>query len=193
MDTLSQIIKFNRIANNFTYGLAISGKVQRRNITADDWDMIYRLASPSQFVKQGGGVCWDWTTYEADYFRLNFPNVRFDTFYIVFDNKKDCPTHTFLTFTLDGELYYFESSFYKFRGVYKAKSFGDIFNFVMSNMNTYSDTKDLLDYKSYVTKYDALNPMIYGMNCAEFMDYCIHSRRVNHHYNPNFTEPIKIK
>lgn len=193
---LNEILKFNEVSNSFEYGIARNGKVppsKTVNTTVDDWINLYHLASPKQFVRQGGGVCWDWVSYEMDYFKTHFPTVRTDSFYIVFDDKAECPTHTFMTFIIDREIYYFESSFYEYRGVYRAKSAYDISDFVSYNMDQYDKSKSLLSFPRYITKYNALDPKIYGMGCEEFMDYCIHQRRVNRKYNPYFIAPIKLK
>ena len=191
-DTLSEIIKFNKYCNKFEYGLRKNG-VLLRNTTSEDWDKHYKLVGPKQFVKQNGGVCWDWVTFEADYFKHNFSNIQFTTWYIVFDNKRSCPTHTFLTFQLNGKTYYFESAFCRFRGVYEG-NLNDILDFVLHNMNKHhpKDEPNLLDHKYYIVKYNALDPSIIGANCEKFMQYCINQKWVSHKYNPNFKAPTKL-
>lgn len=189
---LKKVFNFSDTIDKMDYGLFVDGKI-KRNSSGDDWDKYYRLASPVEFAKRGGGVCWDFVSYEADYFKKNFPEARTTSYYIGFDNGKSCPTHTFLTFELDGKIYYFESSFYKFRGVYEG-NISDIINFVMTNMNDNAPKgeSDLIKFPYVVTKYNPLNSKIFGYNCEQFMSYCSNSQRVLHKYNPNFTKPIKI-
>ena len=191
-ELLKRIFEFNDTSNKFEYGLFIDGK-RKKNSTSEDWDKNFKLASPDQFEKRGGGVCWDWVSYEANHFRKNFPEVRFTTWYIGFDNGKSCPTHTFLTFELEGKTYYFESSFYKYKGIYTGE-IKDILNFVMTNMNNNppEGESDLVNHPYTITKYNALNSKIYGYNCGQFMSYCSNSQRVLHKYNPNFKTPTKI-
>lgn len=187
-----KLLTFNDIMNGYDYGLAINGKISKREISSDDWVKRYRLASPKQFEKQGGGVCWDFTTYEVDYIKnsKDFDDCEVKSYYIVFDNKKDCPTHTFMVVEHDSKYYYFESSYYKIRGVYISNSMSDIFNFVMSEMRFDNDNhEDLYDYRYFIREYDALNSKLMGASCEEFMDFCYHSKPINHKVSTKFKKP----
>ena len=64
----------------------------------------------------------------------------------------------------------------------------------MSNMNNNppEGEPDLVSHPYVVTRYNALNPQIYGYNCGQFMSYCSNSQRVLHKYNPSFKTPKKI-
>jgi hypothetical protein len=175
-------LEFNKYSNSFKYGLAVNSVITQ----SEDYDKLYRFSTPQQFVKQGGGVCWDWVTFEADYFKRNFPNVRYDAYYIQFVNKNgNCPSHTFLTFNLGSSIYYFESAFGKCRGVYKANTISDIINFVMDNMSNPSD-------EYFVVRYNALSSRLNGTTCAGFMNYMNTLPEINHVYNPHYRTPVKL-
>ena len=192
-DTLNQILEFNKKSNSYEYGIVVNGRLDTE---LNDFVNNYHLSDPKSFIKYGGGVCWDWTSYEAYVFRKYFPSIPFNTYYIVCDDGNMCPTHTFLTFQLNGDIYYFESAFYQYRGVYKANSLSDIFNFVITNMAVHyrkNDNLRLLKYPFYIIKYNATNPRIFGMDVEQFMQWCFNQTHVNHQYSPHFNMPVKIK
>lgn len=159
----------------------------------------YRVASPKQFVKQRGGVCWDFATYEAHTFKTKFKDVQYKTYYVVFEVPPYYPTHTFLTFEYRGKHYYFESSFVKYQGVYMADSEADIINFVLYNMGHYNDRSDTKKVQAAAKKnqyalfeYDALHPDIPGSTTVEFMQLMEQiGREIPHIYNDKF-DVIKI-
>lgn len=177
-DTLQKILELNKKLNTYEYGLSRHGeKIKKQNTTGEDYDKYYRVASPAQFETQCGGVCWDFATYQAMRFQKDFEDIKYKTYYIVFDIPPYYPTHTFLVFQYNGKFYYFESSFVKYQGVYVSESLRDIFNFVLYNMGHYKDTKDTRkiqqsceknDYRIY--EYNALDSRIPGSTTVEFMN-----------------------
>ena len=188
---LEKIYEFNKETNKFQYGLKFPHKNKidhRDNTTYEDYKKYYKLASPEEFVKQDGGICWDFVTYEADWFKKNLPNIHYDCYFIIFNNGKDCHTHTFLVFNHNNKYYWFESSYYKFRGIYEADSVKDILNYVIYGMDKYSPKgESLLNYNFGVYKYNALDKNLYGLSDREYMIYiCNHGSHINHTYSKNY-------
>ena len=174
MNDMTKIVALNNELNDYQYGLSRDNqKIKKQNTTSEDYDKHYRVATPAQFVKQNGGICWDFATYEASVFKKQFPNIKFKTYYIVFDAAPYYPTHTFLVFEKDMKFYYFESSFKRVQGIWVADSISDIFNFVLHSMDQYrpKDYKaSLLKYKYAIFEYNALHPDIPGSTTVEFMN-----------------------
>ena len=156
-DTIADILELNKRLNGYKYSYS----------DYNDFAKEYRVASPEKFEKQQGGVCWDFAAYEAWWFKKNHPNISFTTWYVIFDNNNDCPTHTFLTFRYKGKLYYFESAFGKTMGVWQIKSEKDAINFVMDSM--IGKTK-LGEYPYYVIKYDATDKKLIGVGVMSYME-----------------------
>lgn len=185
---LQRIFNLNQKLNNFGYGLVVNGR-RMRNTTASDWDKYLRLQTPQEFITRQVGVCWDYVTFEATIFPKEFPGIPFKSWYIVFDNHDDMPTHTFLTFTYGGRYYWFESSFKAYRGIWIANSETDIINAVMTYMDKYGGVKSpgysLLKHPYYVFNYDAANPRLYHATCEQFMRMA-EEDQIPHKYNPNF-------
>lgn len=156
-ETIADILDLNKRLNSYKYSYK----------DYKDFAKEYRVASPEKFEKQQGGVCWDFAAYEAWWFKKNHPDISFTTWYVIFDNNNDCPTHTFLTFRYKGKLYYFESAFGKTMGVWQIKSEKDAINFVMDSM--IGKTK-LGEYPYYVIKYDATDKKLIGVGVMSYME-----------------------
>ncbi|MCM1532565.1 MAG: GNAT family N-acetyltransferase [Ruminococcus flavefaciens] len=194
---LRDIYNFNTwMDKNFRYGLRINGKWDpKRNTTSDDWDRYLVVQSPEEIAKSKVGVCWDYVSYEAQYFKEHFPNVPVKTYYMQFFNGADCPSHTILTFEWSGKHYYFECSFRKFAGLYEAKSEEDIINFVLKLMSDNPDPSipkgDLLKKWGYdAWEYNALDHALFGMHCQEYMDYVMGGGKCLHH---EYKKPGRVK
>lgn len=205
---LDDIVAFNDHLDKETeYGLIVNG--QRRPDLMDDFDKNYISLTPQQFQKYRAGVCWDYVAYEAWYLKKNFPSVLFHTWYVQFNHVNpepgemdDCPSHTFLTFQLDGVWYYFECSFRMFAGVYVAKSEDDIICHVMKLMADHPDDalagSNYLDRKKWtyvVINYDALNRNLYQASCMDYMNWIFKNGKVyrGFRFNPNYTVPLRIE
>lgn len=180
----------------FQYGLRINGHWDpKRNTSSEDWDKYLVVQSPQEIEKSKVGVCWDFVSYEAWYFQKNFPGVDYKTYYIQFFNDDDCPSHTILTFELNGKHYYFECSFRKFAGLYVAKSEEDIINYVLKLMSDNPDPSipkgELLrKWKYDAWEYDALDSALFGMHCQEYMNHVMGEGRCLYH---NYKAPKGVK
>ena len=195
MNDMTRIIALNDELNDYQYGLSRDNqKIKKQNTTSEDYDKYYRVATPAQFVKQNGGICWDFATYEASVFKKQFPNIKFKTYYIIFDAAPYYPTHTFLVFEKDMKFYYFESSFKRVQGIWVTNSISDIFNFVLHSMDQYrpKDCKaSLLKYKYAIFEYNALHPDIPGSTTVEFMNLMEEiGQEIPHIYNPKRAENL---
>ena len=174
--TFDKIIALNKKLNTFTYGLNKPGqtrKIKKQNTTNDDYDNYYHMASPEQFIKQEGGICWDFATYEASVFSKDFSDISYETYYIVFDIKPDYPNHTFLVFRYKGKYCFFESSFKRLQGIWMSDKLSDIFNFILHEMGTMHNGRlmpYILKNEYRIFKYNALNHRLYGQRAGRYMD-----------------------
>lgn len=122
--------KFNEYLNTFEYGYYKNGKNQLYN---DENFSNYKTISLDDFIFNKCGVCWDYVEYEAYYFQryLGFkftisPLIKSKTFCIYYmqhiDQDKDMPSHTWLAYNLNNQIYAFESSWKSYRGIVKFNS-----------------------------------------------------------------------
>ena len=76
----------------------------------NDFPNFYYLLSPAELLETKCGVCWDQVELERKLF--NDSRIDCDTYFIYIDDHANLPSHTFLTFQLDGKFYWFEHSWY---------------------------------------------------------------------------------
>ena len=76
----------------------------------------YRLQTPEELVRRQIGVCWDCTELEREWFEKH--NYQFGVFYLEIDNRQECPSHTFLVYRENNRYYWFEHSWYDYRGIH---------------------------------------------------------------------------
>ena len=160
-----KILKLNDRLNDYEYMIPNNGN-PITHIKNDDFIKYYVLLSPNEFEKYKGGVCWDYVAYEAMYFRAKYPNMKFETYYQVIDNRNDNPTHTFLIFEFNKKWYWFESSWKKNCGIYGFDNKNDCIEYIMQKLRLPGKT-----YGDYICKFDATDATMYGMNCVGYMNY----------------------
>ena len=160
-----KILKLNDRLNDYEYMIPNNGN-PITHIKSDDFIKYYVLLSPNEFEKYKGGVCWDYVAYEAMYFRAKYPNIKFETYYQVIDNRNDNPTHTFLIFEFNKKWYWFESSWKPNCGVYGFDNKSDCIEYIMQKLKLPGK-----NYGTYICKFDATDATMYGMNCVGYMNY----------------------
>lgn len=154
------IFSLNEELNSYDYGIIINGKRVTKNIDFRN----YKTIPVNLFKRYKCGVCWDFVNYEAYWFRKR--GYKFKTYYIVIDNNKECPTHTFLVFQLNGKSYYFESSWFTYQGIRVFNTDKDAIKFVLNNHR--NADKEYLQYPYYIYEYDTTGMDNY-LSPIEFM------------------------
>ena len=156
-----------RDLKRYAYGIPVNGKIQ--NVPSSEYfDKHYRLLSPDEFEKYGGGVCWDYVEFMEGY--LDAYGYSCKKYYISTDTK-DGDTHTFITVD-DGEggLLYPESSFKLIEGLHKVKNVEEAIKMITSKMfEVNNNSKKYSEIKYYVWEYTG-HPE-YGSNCVQCTEY----------------------
>lgn len=150
----------------FKYGIPINGKIQ--NIPSSEYyDKHYRLLSPEDFEKFGGGVCWDYVEWSERYLRAYGYECK--KYYIYMDTV-NADTHTFITVDDgNGGLLYPESAFKTIEGLHKIKNVEEAIKMIASKMFDFNDNSKYSEIKYYVWEYTAHPP--YGSNCVQCTKY----------------------
>lgn len=172
--TLLNITKFNYDMNNMKYQLK-NKNYQLDNITDEsDYDKYYRVLSPQDFIKYGGGTCWDYVIYQAYYFKRYYPGIKFYTFYhqSVHEDPNDAPSHTFMIFTVNNKWYWFESAWKINIGIWEFNTLEDALNFITDLLITSAENEPGISiYKDhFLVSYNPLNSNMYDMTCTQFMN-----------------------
>ena len=165
--TLEKIIDFNDKLNSYKYGIPNNGNFIE-DPSNKDFLKKYKLLNPKEFEKYKIGVCWDYVTYIAYYFKKNFPFIFFKTFFHMIDDKKNYPSHTFFLFYLNNYVYWFESSWKPESGIYEFDHELDAIDYITDKLKINYENFD-----SYLVEYDALNKNLIHKSCTEYMNYMI--------------------
>ena len=107
----------------------------------------YLLQSPEELMESKLGICWDRTELYRDYFK-NMTSFKFETYYLLYEDGKGCPSHTILVYYNNNQVYWFEPMFQNKECYY-------------SGIHKYNNLNDLLsDFKNIWIKNAIINKMI---------------------------------
>lgn len=164
-----EILDFSKELNSkYKYGVVKNGKVLT-DLSNFDFFEDYKSLSLSDFEKYRVGVCWDYCHYEANWFKDH--GYRYETYYIqVQDEDGDCPSHTFILFYLNNsnKVYYFESSWYKYRGIEEFDNASSAISIIKDRHIKCAESK--CDPKTFISnKYDAASKSFEHLSCAQFI------------------------
>lgn len=176
----AEIEAFNDELNSFDYGILVDGRI----LTGNNIDFFkYRTISPEQVRRYKAGVCWDYVSYEYEWFKRHYPKqMRFtkDSFNLNtsqyscyymehIDEDQDHPTHTWLAYTYDGKVYAFESAWKPIKGIHEFDSESTMVQWYLQQQQDYYKRNGNRLYGYVVIKYEP--PSTYCMDADEFMEY----------------------
>ena len=150
------------ILENIQYGYIYEGK----DISDDQYQFgtYYRLQSPDKLLDSKYGVCWD--QVELERYLFNQAKIPCDSYFIYLNDHDGLPSHTFMVITDNNKYYWFEHSWYDYKGIQEYNSINDLFNDVIDKfIDSHKDIKydELLLYK--------YNKPDYNISCDEFYNY----------------------
>ena len=123
-DSIESFFKYCQ--NEFKYGWI--DQDGNRHIGVND-GKTYRLQSPDELVKSKLGICWDRTELYRDYFD-SMTDLKFETYYLLYDDGKGCPSHTILVYYKDDKVYWFEPMFQNcdcyYSGIHEYKNIDEL-------------------------------------------------------------------
>lgn len=148
-DENTQVLqKLQNELDTFDYGTIIDGvRYDETQLDKIDWDSYKTL--PVYIVKNEKiGNCWDFVNYQHNIF--DSEDIQNFSYMFVMDrtgedNYEDIVTHTFSIVVLDGQKFWFENAFYKYRGLWRIKDFYD----VISILKKHYDPHDKYDFEVY--------------------------------------------
>ena len=150
-------------------------KSRLRKIVDASYSDNYILQSPKEVIENKIGVCWDQVELERYYFKGSDWNIK--TFFLVYYDNENCPTHTFLTFEKNNKYYWFEHAWEIVRGIHEYKTLKDLLldvkdKFIKEELhNTYEKDKLALhEYKK--PKYHSKTEEFYKhCECGKQIDF----------------------
>lgn len=186
----------------YKYGIPENGRIV--DGSEHDYDTKWKLQSPEEFEKNGGGICYDYVEFEEGY--LDAYGIKCKKYFI----STDLPGHDTHTFILvddgKGGFIYPESSFKVLEGAHEVKNLdhacsmvGDGFWKINDNLKKVKPTKqpnmnkEAKTFKCYLWEYTGHPP--YGSNIATCIKYYSKGEPIKEwtQVEPNFGEPKSDK
>ena len=151
---------------SYKYGIPENGRIV--NGSEHDYDTKWKLQSPEEFEKNGGGICYDFVEFEEGY--LDAYGIKCKKYFM----STDLPGHDTHTFILvedgKGGFIYPESSFEKVAGTHEVKSVEEAFKIVANGYWKFNDNINKVnEIKYYVWEYNG-HPK-YGSNIKQCIEY----------------------
>lgn len=119
------------LAENIKYGFV--SKTGKKYFFGDknwgrDWYKSCIVQSADKLLETKCGTCWDQVELERKWFFDN--NYKFNTYFFWFDigSENNHPTHTILAFEENNKFYWFENSFYGYRGIHEYNTINELIN-----------------------------------------------------------------
>ena len=146
------------------------------------FDDRYKVQTPYRFSLTKVGTCWDYTVFEYYWFKKYYPESNIKAWYIEINNREECPTHTWITYTDPNTklTMAFESAWTANKGIHKfhseqemIKDYGKrfIYSYNQNNVNKYDRIKDKLFVVNFIPSENLT------LNCYDFMIYVLqHSK-----------------
>lgn len=154
---------------DFKYGIPRKdGKIHHIK-NSKDYEKNYHLLSPEEFVKYGGGVCWDFVEYEEKWLKDRGIDCR--KFYIITETPPNYDTHTFVVVTVGGKHIWVESSFKKLAGVHLFSDLRELAKTITYAMFKLNGNKHRWhQFKYSMMEFTGKHPD-YGSTNDEYMDW----------------------
>ena len=93
---------------HFEYGYITKDGKKVQGLEPERFFEDYSFQEPYESYHSGYGVCWDQVDFQIPFFeKFGYP---FWAYYIELEDEPNWPSHSFILFEKDGELYWFEQS-----------------------------------------------------------------------------------
>ena len=126
MSTIEEFFEYCK--KEFNYGWI--DKEGKRHEGVNDGG-AYSLQSPKELTNSKLGICWDRTELYRDYFE-NMTDLKYETYYLLYEDGKGCPSHTILVYYNNNKVYWFEPMFQNkdcyYSGIHEYSNLNDLLN-----------------------------------------------------------------
>lgn len=144
----------------------------KHHIVDDHFSEDYRLQSPQEVSKNQIGVCWDQVELER-YYMKSYENVK--TYFLVYYDHHNCPTHTFLTYQKQKKYYWFEHAWNLFQGIHEYQSQEDLLldvrnKFIEKEFKNHFQKSNLILYE--------YQKLVSHLSVEEFYKHCEQGKKI---------------
>ncbi len=182
LTTINEFLKY--MQSNFYYGWI--DKFGNKHKGSNDAD-LYSLQTPNELLTSHLGICWDMTELARCFFK-NMTSLKFETYYLFYDDDKGCPSHSILVFYDNDSVYWFEPMFNDnicfYGGIHKYNNIFELLKdfkriFIKNALLKKFINPDYDKEKFYIYKYEQPKYHINGHELREHIDNSILIETIN--------------
>lgn len=118
--------------SNIQYGWVDKNKEQHIKLEPTLFSEIYMLQNPEELLDSKIGVCWDQVELERYYFSKI--DLKYNSYVIMYNDKKNIPNHTFIVYEDNNKFYWFEHAWDKYKGIHE---FNDLKSLLIQVKNNF--------------------------------------------------------
>ena len=136
------------------------------------------LQSPEELMKNKLGICWDMTELVRYFFETE-TDLKYETYYLFYDDNRGCPSHSIFVFYKDNKVYWFEPMFQNekcyYSGIHEYFSISNLLEdfkikFIESSLTQNRIPRDYDRNRFYLYRYDKPNYHINGYQMREHIN-----------------------
>lgn len=166
---------FHFCQNNIKYGW-IDQKGNKHSGINDAQD--YSLQSPQELMNSELGICWDRTELYRAYFQ-NMTNLKYETYYLLYDDNNSCPSHSILVYYKDKKVFWFEPMFQSnecyYSGIHEYNNIDELLMdfkrvWINSSIINKSIPAEFIEEKVYIYRYTTPQYHINGYQMREHIN-----------------------
>lgn len=131
----------------------------------DEFSKFYYLQTPEELLKSKCGVCWDQVELERKLFLDN--DISCTTYFIYTTDGDMLPSHTFLTFESNNKYYWFEHSWFKYKGIHE---YSNKLELLLDVKDKFIKDNDYISKDAFTFVYEYEKPKEH-ISCTEFYKY----------------------
>ncbi len=167
------------ILTNTKYGWLDQQGIYHNKIDKDKFMSEYRLSSPSDFIENRIGICFDMVEYIREYLDKNqIPNK---SFLIIYQNKNTLRLHSFIIYKDKNEYIWIEYAFKTIVGLRKYHTFKDCLQDIEKE---FLFENNLME-PGKITYFCYEKP-VYNIDAVSFINHCQKSQVITKDYNIEF-------
>lgn len=137
---------------------------KNNNIKTDDDYIDYKLQTPEELLNSKYGVCWDQVELERDILK----DYKTKSYFMVYYDNENCPSHTFITIEYNNKYYWYEHSWNIYKGIHEYDNLDDLLKDVSIKQIDYIKTLGIKDFKlKNFCVYEYVRPK-FGIDGNEF-------------------------
>lgn len=140
--------------------------------------LTFSLQTPIELLNTKIGNCWDMAELERCFFE-NMTNLKYETYYLLYEDNNGCPSHSILVFYNNDKVYWFEPTFdeeiFYYSGIHEFDNITDLLldlkeTFIKNSILREIIPKDYNPDNFYIYKYEKPKSHINGYEMREHID-----------------------